>query len=780
MNALEVRFAHAVLKHRWLVILLTLICVGLLGAGTKNLKFTTDYRVFFSPDNPELLAFEALENTYNKSDNVVFLVSPKSEKIFSAQTLATVRWLTEQAWQLPYSTRVDSITNFQHTQALDDDLLVRDLVSDETELNDTRLREIKTIAFSEPHLRQAVVATDEKVTSVNVTIQLPGVDETVEIPSIVQAARTLATQTQEKFPNVSVRLSGVVMMNNAFVEAAQNDLSTLIPMSFAIMIVVLIISLRGFIGSAVAVLVVVFSIMVAMGTGGWLGVLITPPSSSAPIIILTIAIANCVHLLVSFFQALHSGATKDAAMVDSLRINLQPVALASITTTLGFLTMNFSEVPPFWDLGNLVAVGILASFILSITFLPAVLTVLPAKMAKTITQDDKLMSALGNFVVRRRRPLLWGMSTLVIALVAFIPRNELNDIFLHYFDQGIEFRANADYAEKHLIGVTRIDYTLEAKEAGGISDPRFLQDVEKFAEWFEMQPETQHVNVITHTMRRLNKNMHADDERWHRLPESRDLAAQYLLLYEMSLPYGLDLNNQINIDKSATRMVITTQVLSSEALIALERRATQWAAVNTPNIARKQATGTALMFAHIGQRNIKSMLLGTTIALILISLILIVALRSVKLGLVSLLPNLVPGAMGFGLWGIFVGEVGLALSVVTGMTLGIVVDDTVHFLSKYRRARIELGHSASEAVRYAFRTVGRALLVTSVVLIAGFLVLSTSNFALNANMGLLTAIVIALALIADFLLLPPLLIKLEGEDHERADKTPAGVNTSTA
>ncbi len=167
------------------------------------------------------------------------------------------------------------------------------------------------------------------------------------------------------------------------------------------------------------------------------------------------------------------------------------------------------------------------------------------------------------------------------------------------------------------------------------------------------------------------------------------------------------------------------------------------------------------MFAYIGQRNIKSMLRGTSFALVLISLVLIVALRSLKIGLVSLIPNLAPAAMGFGLWGLVSGQVGLGLSVVAGMTLGIVVDDTVHFLSKYLRARRERGLDAQDAVRYAFHTVGTALLVTTLVLIAGFLVLTQSGFKINSDMGLLTAVTIALALVTDFLLLPPLLMKVD-------------------
>ena len=164
------------------------------------------------------------------------------------------------------------------------------------------------------------------------------------------------------------------------------------------------------------------------------------------------------------------------------------------------------------------------------------------------------------------------------------------------------------------------------------------------------------------------------------------------------------------------------------------------------------------------------MLGATSLALVLISFLLVVAFRSIKVGLISLIPNLTPAAMGFGLWGLLVGEVGFALTAVMGMTLGIVVDDTVHFLSKYLRARREQGSNAPEAVISAYRTVGRALLVTSTVLIAGFLVLALSGFKVNAAMGLLTAVIIAMALIADFLLLPPLLMKLEGMTEEGLDR----------
>lgn len=270
--------------------------------------------------------------------------------------------------------------------------------------------------------------------------------------------------------------------------------------------------------------------------------------------------------------------------------------------------------------------------------------------------------------------------------------------------------------------------------------------------------------------------MHADSEQFYTLPDERNMAAQYLLLYEMSLPYGLDLNNQINLDKSATRMTVTIRNINTTDILALEQRAQDWLQQHGAEI-RSDGSSTTIMFSHIGKRNIKSMIAGTTLALFLISLILIFALRSLKTGLISLVPNLVPATMGFGLWGLMVSEINVGLSIVTGMTLGIVVDDTVHFLSKYLRARREKGLNAEEAVRYAFSTVGTALWVTSFVLIAGFMILTLSTFKLNSDMGLLTSIVIAFALIADFLLLPALLMKIDSRKPQTATHTKTVADT---
>lgn len=762
-----------IVDHPRRVILVCLVLVLGLAAGGSRLSFTNDYRVFFSNENPQLLAFQAIENTYTKTDNVFFVLAPHGGDVFQRPVLQAVQELTTLAWQTPYSTRVDSLSNFQHTYADQDELVVEDLVTDADALGPPDLQRIRAIALSEPLLVDRLVSPEGHVTGINITVQLPGLDETREVPEVVEYTHLIADRIRGEFPGIDVYLTGMVVMDHAFGEASRGDLSTLVPASFAVIVITVGLLLRGWAGTFATLWIILFSILAAMGATGWLAMRITPPSATAPTIIMTLAVADTVHILASMVHYMHKGMPKREALLESLRINMQPVFLTSLTTGLGFLSMNFSDAPPFRDLGNITTMGVTAAYLLSITFLPALVMLLPIH-ARQQPEGSRLIERFAGFVVHRHRTLLWSVGAIIAMLIAFIPRNELNDVFVNYFNESIEFRRHTDFVDRNLGGLYNIQYSLPAAESGGVSRPDYLAQVDRFAAWLRGQPEVVHVNTFTDTMKRLNKNLHGDDPDWYRLPDQRDLAAQYLLLYEMSLPYGLDLNDQINVDKSASRMSVTTRTLSTNDFLALVERADTWLKRNTPGI-YVEASSTSVMFGHIGQRNIESMLVGTTVALVLISMVLIIALRSFKLGMISLLPNLLPAGMAFGLWGLLVGEVGLSLSVVTAMSLGIVVDDTVHFLSKYLRARREQGLDPEAAVRYAFSSVGMALWITSLVLMAGFMVLALSAFYLNAGMGMLTAIVIGLALVVDFLFLPPLLMKLDADiDEKPVDRAAAG------
>ena len=755
------RFAERVLAHRWLVILTTLLWVAAASGGIARLEFSANYRIFFDDHNPQLLALEALENTYGKNENIAFLIVPDDGDATSENALSAAVWLTEAAWRTPYTRRVDSLANFQYTTAEGDDLYVRDLV-DPQELPRAEARSrIGAIALSDPRIAGSMLGRNGDVSVVNVTIELPQEGLLEGVAEVAEYARSIAAEGEERFPDIDLRVVGTVMVNQTFVEASIRSQMIFLPASLLLMGLILGILTRGWPGVTATGLVMVFSILASMGLGIWAGMPFSPPISPAPTIVLMIVVANCVHLLVALQQRLRAGDSRHDAIVESIGLNLHPVFLASLTTALGFLSMNFSEVPPYRHLGNFVAFGVAASFLLSVTFLPAVLSLLPIRAAKDRPRRGLTMNLLADSVLRYRRAIIWGWLVIVAAMSLAIPRNELNDVLVHFFDESVEFRQDTDFMDEHLSGNTLLEYSLQARAEGGVTDPRFLADVARFAAWYREQPSVRHVAVITDTFQQLNQSMHGNDPAAYRIPESKELAAQYLVLYELSLPQGLNLNNQIDRSRSTTRVTISAETLSSRELLELNAHAEAWLRENAPHVGGVNSTGPAALFAYIGQRNIRAMVVGTMVVLLAISAILLFALRSLRLGLVSIAPNLVPAVLGFGVWGLTVGQVGLSLSVVVAMTVGIVVDDTVHFLSKYRRARREYGHGPEEAVRHAFDTAGEAMFTTTVVLVAGFLILVFSPFVPTAQVGVLTAMIIGFALIADLTLLPALLTAVD-------------------
>ncbi|EGR0072541.1 MMPL family transporter [Vibrio vulnificus] len=749
-------------------LIISLIAIVATAMGAKNLYFRGDYNIFFDGSNAQLQAFDEIQTTFAKTDNIALVLAPKSGDVFDQRTLTQIQEMTEQAWQVPYSSRVDSLANYQHTEAVDDDLLVEDLLYQSYPLTAERIAKVRAVAMSEPLLVNALVSEKGDVAVINITMQMPGVDETAEVNEVVAYVEQMLSHYRAEYPDVTIYKAGIIAMNHSFAMAAQNDSATLVPTMLLVILVFLTLMLRSFLSVLATLVVIIGAIVATLGIVGWAGMFLHVASVNVPTLIMTLAVADCVHVIASMRHFMRQGMPKSQAIHRSVTLNFVPIIITSVTTAIGFLMMNMSDSPVLRDFGNLSALGVMIACVLSVSLLPALLNLLPVRFsAKQAAKSSDIMDKLADLVVHRRNVLL-PLSIVVIAgSAALIPYNKVNDESVKYFDTSSEFRQAADFMEQRIGGMTTMSIAIKTHQSQGIASPEFLAVLGEFTRWLREQPETDHVASLSDIYKRLNKNMHGDDSAYYALPAERELAAQYLLLYEMSLPFGLDLNNQVNVDKSSVKLQLTVKNLGSVELVALEERIYQWFASHAPRY-QVVASSPSLMFAHIGETNMASMLSTLPITLILISALMIFALRSWRLGVISLVPNIAPAVIGFGLWALISGEINLGLSVVVTLTLGIVVDDAVHFLAKYQHARKE-GQNAEQAVRYAFHTVGRALWITTVVLVAGFSVLAMSQFRLNSDMGLLSAIVIFVALVIDFVLLPSLLMRFDTAEYAQLE-----------
>ncbi len=755
-------YRNLIVNRPWMMLLISVIFTFICGMGLKGLSQNPDNRIFFSKNDPNLVALETLEKTYTKNDNIFIMVAPKNGNIFTPKNLEIIRNLTNKLWQTPASSRVDSITNFQWTRAEGDNIIISDLVP-ENKINQNIADNAKAVALNEPMLVNLLVSPDSNYTAINVTIIKP--DDPVEAGNVVREVmnfiRPIQSELKKKYPNVDFYVSGGVPLTMAFTEVSLSDLGLLTPLMLLIIFLVAGISLRSAVGALLTAFIVMLSVIGMMGVAGWLKFILNAATFNSFLMLSALTIAHCVHIMSTQKIQMRLGKNRKKAVDESLRVNLQPVFMTAITTAIGFLTMHFSEAPPFRQLGYMMSFGNLVLFFHAIVTLPALLVIIPSKVEKTgYSKAENFMSKLSDFVIRNRKSLLISNGLIIIILSFGISQIKLDDTWTKYFDKRFEIRTHSDYFEENLTGLNTIEYSIPSGEADGINSPEYWKKLDKLAERIREEPNVNHVMTVSDTIKRLNKAMNRDDERFYAIPENRELAAQYLLLYELSVPFGLDLNNRINVNKSSTRLTVNIKQASNDDVRELDAIIQEYFEKEIPEF-KTNGTGLSMIFSHFSKRNIDSMLVGTTAALILISFLLVIALKSFRMGILSLIPNLFPAAVGFGLWGYLYGEVGVALSVVAAMTLGIVVDDTVHYLSKYLRGIREEKLSPEDATRYAFKNVGFALTTTTIALVAGFGILSLSGFKVNSDMALLTAITIAIALFIDLFFLPTLLITLE-------------------
>lgn len=750
---------------RFVMVLCFLLCAVAI-AGLPRLTLSSDSRVFFDPKSPELVELENFEHKYGQNNGVLMVVWAGGEKVTSPRVLAAIGDLTARAWKLPHSTRVESLTNFPHVTSDADSFAVDELAPHAADATPARAAEIERIALADPLVVNRLIASDGKAAGVLVNFNLPE-EGSKQVREIIAAARALAAAIEKDHPGIDVKPTGNVMLLGTFSEAAVSDAMLLIPVSLFVTSLMMVVFVRAIRPSLAILTLLALSSASAMGVAGWLGFVVNPASIAAPIIIMTVNMAAAVRIVTTTMALLGQGLGKIDAIGKSLAIHLRPVTLTNATSAIGFLSMNLAEAPPFRDLGNMVGIGIGFAYVFTFTWLPAMLALMNLKPAES--RGERAMIATGHFVNRHYIGLFFLCGVIVFASSLWLQRITLDDDFARYFDQRFQYRQDSDFAEEHLTGLNIIEFDVGAGREGGVYDPAYQRKLADFLAWLRARPHVVSVIGIPDITRRIEKAMNAGKPGGgDAIPDDPDRIAQYFLLYELSLPYGSSLNDQINVSRSSSRVTAILRHVKSSEIRALNMEAQGWLAANAPPAMKASGISINVLFSNVSWINIRSMI-GTTIAsMLVIAIIVGVALGSSTYGLLSILMNLLPSIVGFGIWGLLIGQIGLAASVITAMTIGLVVDDTIYFLIMYQAAR-KRGLTSEQAINEVFETVGTAMLVITLSLAVGFGVLIASGFEVNRSLGAQTTIVILANLFIDWLMLPPLLRLMDRHRSNRVN-----------
>ncbi len=751
------RMAHWIIRHKFLLLFGVLVVVAALAAGMSKLQFSADNRGFLGGANQELADLRRLDDAYTSADAILVMVTPPATEAYSVDTLRALRRMTDDMWQIPYVLRVDSPIDHTHSYSLDDDILVEQPLPEDEEITPERAARFQEIVRDAPELRNRLIGPEGVTFGLVASVVLPE-DITAGRHEVAGFRDGLLAQWRADYPEMQFHTTGSIDAGLMLTRAAVDDIKLLVPLAVLAVVILFTLLVGSYKAIGAAVTVSVLGLLVTFGFAGWLGIQLTAGTAISPLAVMVLISASCVHMVLSWQKA-PAGGDNNADVAHALTENLGPIVITNVTTALGFLGLNFAQSPPLQEMGNIVAMGLMVGMVATLIIMPVGLLIWPnAPKARGLLANAHL-AGLARHVVARHRVWLVVFPIAIAGAAIGISRISYDDNLTRYFDDRYEFRRDADAISAGLTGLDSLVFSFEAPEGQSIFDPAFLQQVDDFATWMETQETVVAVAGLPEILKGLHQSLNGDDPAEYRLANSSNANAQLLMFYELSLPVGQDMNTLMDVDRVLTRLSVTLRSDDSRQTRELATRADAWMMENTPEIATR-ASGITIAFARISKRNNEQMLYGLILVLIMVSAVMMLTLRSPKFGLISLAPNLVPALLAFGLWGWAFGTVNLGSTVVTTMTFGIVVDDTVHFLMHYMRRR-RLGDSPAKAIEGTFNVVGLALVITSAALIAGFVIMAASGFAINQHIGGLTAVVVGFALIADLLFLPSILLVLD-------------------
>lgn len=742
-----------------LSILTFLLLSFVIASGALKLKADFSYRVWFDESNPKLAEFDVFERRFG-SDELTVLVVHSPSGIFDKESIEVIHDLTEQMWQVSEVIRVDSITNFNWVHGEDEELIVEPLIDEDAQIDINYLREKKAIALNEKMIVNYLI-NKEADTAIIYSRLKPGLDTLPNYEKIVKEMRALVEKFKGRGDHL-FHITGNSAINYAFKETSQADFKKLVPFVISMTILFLVLSFKSLFGVFLPLVVVALTIVITMGATGWLGISINNVTAVVPQFMIAICIAVAVHLLVTFFQFYNGGMNKLEAIKHSAKKNFIPTLLTTISTSIGFFSFASSPIPPVFGMGVMAGIGTLASWGISYFVIVPLICLLPVKRRTQSTLADDIYDSSSRskkaaVIVHKFRFLIITLCTLFTGLCLFLATKvEVNSDPYKYFAPDYSISIATDFVESKLGGASGAEIVIESGRAEGIKDPEFLKKVELFQSWIEQFPFVTKIVSVVDILKNMNKVLNADDEKFYVLANNKELIGQQLFLYTMNLPQGMDVNDRITLSSDALR--ITAMWTLHESKVALdtialiEKRAKEFGL-------NAYVTGKNPLYQSNNGLVVNSFLTSLTLAVFLVTILLIIGLRSLKLGLLSMIPNTIPLIFGGGLVYVMGQSLDIGTVLVGSVCLGIAVDDTIHFLASYKK-HMASGVGAIESVARVFTHTVPALFVTTLVITASFFTFYFGTFVPNSNFGIFVSSILCMALILDVTFLPALLLAL--------------------
>ena len=734
-------------KYKYQLIIFITLLTALFSLSLKNLAYEGNYRIWFDEDSKIIKEYDHFRNTFSGDDTFV-IAFEDDEGIFNQKAINTILKLTKTFQKIEGVQKVDSLTNYQYISSEDDDIIVEDFIYD---INALDIK--KALALKDPLILNQLISSDAKTTMIAVKLSSSiGTDEEINI-HVMQKIETILKKFEAQ-TGYQFYLSGTPAITASLVTISQNDAMLLMPLAVVMVVVLLFLLFRDIMGVLIPSVVIVFTFLLVLSIQMLLGYKLNNFTVNIPSFISAIAIADSMHLFLAWVYYRQKRLNNKEAVRIALQTNLLPIAMTSFTTAAGFATLGLSTIEPISTLGIAITCGALIAFVLSVTLAPAILLTLKETYSvKPIAWFDlSKIKGYGTFIVKNDKKIVFAFVLLSLVVGYGLKDLKVDSNSIKYFSEDTVVRSGSNFIEEHITGPLVYEIILDSKVKEGAKDPKFLENIVVFEKIFKekfptVRFTTSLKDIVTRMQKVLNKTSTTT------LPKEKNLVAQYLLLYSMSLPQGMEINDKIDTNERYLRLTVNCNVQDTSKDLEMIAWIKEWWKSHTPYSATVQ--GQTAIFAYMQSSITDTLVISITSTLLIVMIAMFLIFRNLKMLWLFIVPNIAPIFLVAGVMGYLRINIDIGVAISAAVILGIAVDDTIHFFSKFFDA--VKTKSFEESIDYVISHSGNAMILTTFILSFTFAVFGVSSFIPNVNFAIVTVSALNIALLLDLVLLPALL-----------------------
>lgn len=751
-RAMAPRIPEFILNHRTILLVILLVLVGGGVYGIFQLRADFSFETIFLTDDEEGVFFQTFKQRFEESSrDIIVLLSGKS--LFSPQGLTLIQRLGDAIDDLDGVEKVVTVLNAPFIRGTEDGLSIEPLAEEVPESPEA-IAALREQAGSSRIFRRWLVSENGETVALLARLA-PYVQTEKQKRPVVESVEAISESLVG--PPFAVHFSGIPTIQKEYTDQGLKDLRGFLIASIVIVSVFLFLTFRSAAGLYLPQATVIVSVILLLGLMALFGQKINMINNVIPSLLLVYGIADSIHLIHRYYEELGRGREKREALLVTIRQMSVACFMTSFTTAVGFFSLTTATIHVIKTFGLFASVGILLAYVVTILLLPILLSFHPAPSLEGRRRPgegwiEAMLEKAATVNERYPRTLLAGGIGLFLVSALLCTRINIESYILEELTEGNPIVQANRIMEDEMMGVFPYQIQVAAGEEGGALEPAFLERVDQLVSFVASQPWIRKTLAITDILKEMNQAMHDGDPAFYRVPESKELVAQYLLLYEMSgNPEDLDV--LLTPDGSYVRLACQGVDMGTHNFFELKRRTEERAAALFPPPASFHVTGRSLLAQRALDNVIRDMLVSLFAAFGIICVAVTLLYRSIKVGLLSMVPNVIPLVFTMG----FMGLLGITLRtstvIIFAISLGIAVDDTIHYITRFREELFRT-QDYTRAMHDTLRSAGRAIVATTVIMIAGFTVFISSNFKATQDFGLLASITLTAALLGSLLFLP--------------------------